>query len=163
MTTVQATQVFATLANGGVRVQPHVVAGFDRHGGQVQPGRPRRAQQVVSAQTADAVVADARGRCHGGHRRRRRRAWLPDRRQDRDRSGVRGRVEWSRSSPSFIGIAPADDPRIVVNVVVYDPQTVQYGGAVAAPVFSDVTAQALRYLGVPPGASTPSLYPTTYE
>ena len=47
---------------------------------------------------------------------------------------------------SFIGIAPADDPRLAVNVVLYDPKTSIYGGAVAAPVFREVTARSLRGL-----------------
>jgi cell division protein FtsI (penicillin-binding protein 3) len=63
---------------------------------------------------------------------------------------------------SFIGIAPADDPRIVVNVVLYDPHSSIYGGTVAAPVFSEVTAATLQYLGVPPSGTTPELFPTTH-
>ncbi len=54
---------------------------------------------------------------------------------------------------SFVGFAPASDPRIVVAVMIDEPSAGQYyGGAVAAPVFSAVTGPALRMLGVPTDA-----------
>ena len=54
---------------------------------------------------------------------------------------------------SFVGLAPASDPRLVIAVMLDEPSAGQYyGGAVAAPVFSAVMAGALRMLGVPPDA-----------
>ena len=51
----------------------------------------------------------------------------------------------------FVGLAPVDQPRIVVAVMVDEPSNgVYYGGAVAAPVFSQVVQQTLRLMGVPP-------------
>ena len=51
----------------------------------------------------------------------------------------------------FVGLAPVDQPRVVIAVMVDEPGNgVIYGGAVAAPVFSDVAQQTLRLLGVPP-------------
>ena len=51
----------------------------------------------------------------------------------------------------FAGIAPIDNPRIVTVVVINDPKGKLYGGgAVAAPVFSQITSGTLRILGVPP-------------
>jgi cell division protein FtsI (penicillin-binding protein 3) len=50
---------------------------------------------------------------------------------------------------SFIGFAPAQDPRLLVAVVVDEPQGEIYGGSVAAPAFGKVAAFALPYLGVP--------------
>ncbi|MFG6463764.1 peptidoglycan D,D-transpeptidase FtsI family protein [Roseateles sp. DXS20W] len=51
----------------------------------------------------------------------------------------------------FVGIAPISNPRIVVAVMVDEPTAgVYYGGKVAGPVFSQVTAQTLRLLGVQP-------------
>ncbi len=51
---------------------------------------------------------------------------------------------------SFIGFAPARDPRLLVGVVVDQPQGDIYGGSVAAPAFGKIAAFALPYLGVPP-------------
>jgi cell division protein FtsI (penicillin-binding protein 3) len=51
----------------------------------------------------------------------------------------------------FVGMAPIDNPRIVVAVMIDEPTAGQYyGGAVAAPVFSEVVQQTLRVLGVQP-------------
>jgi cell division protein FtsI (penicillin-binding protein 3) len=162
VTTLQATQVFATLANGGVRVQPHVVAGLRGPDGTFSPTELDEPVQVVSRETAETVLrmlesAVAEGT--GGS------AAVPGYRIA-GKTGTAQAFEGDgvvKVAASFIGIAPADDPRIVVNVVLYDPKTSVYGGAVAAPVFSEVAAQALRYLGVPPSGTTPDLFPTTYE
>ncbi len=54
---------------------------------------------------------------------------------------------------SFVGLAPASDPRLVIAVMLDEPSAGQYyGGAVAAPVFAAVMGGALRMLGVPPDA-----------
>jgi cell division protein FtsI (penicillin-binding protein 3) len=51
---------------------------------------------------------------------------------------------------SFIGFAPAQDPRLLVSVIVDQPQGDIYGGSVAAPAFGKIAGFALPYLGVPP-------------
>jgi cell division protein FtsI (penicillin-binding protein 3) len=51
---------------------------------------------------------------------------------------------------SFIGFAPAQDPRLLVSVIVDQPQGDYYGGSVAAPAFGQIAQFALPYLGVPP-------------
>ncbi|WP_311943981.1 peptidoglycan D,D-transpeptidase FtsI family protein [Halomonas piscis] len=57
----------------------------------------------------------------------------------------------------FVGIAPASKPRIVTAIMIDHPKAGEfYGGAVAAPVFSDVAGSALRLLGVPPDADESS-------
>jgi cell division protein FtsI (penicillin-binding protein 3) len=54
---------------------------------------------------------------------------------------------------SFVGMAPASDPRLIIAVMVDEPSNGQYyGGTVAAPVFSSVMTGALRMLSVPPDA-----------
>ena len=52
----------------------------------------------------------------------------------------------------FTGFVPADKPKLVITVVVHEPQGAGYGGVVAAPVFRDIAAKALPYLGVMPSA-----------
>ena len=61
---------------------------------------------------------------------------------------------------SFVGFAPVSDPRIVVAVLIDEPSGEHYGGIVAAPVFAQITAAALRTLQVAPdGAMEPSQSP----
>jgi cell division protein FtsI (penicillin-binding protein 3) len=51
---------------------------------------------------------------------------------------------------SFVGFAPADHPKLLAAVIVDEPQSVHVGGAVAAPVFGQIAAFALPYLGISP-------------
>jgi cell division protein FtsI/penicillin-binding protein 2 len=51
---------------------------------------------------------------------------------------------------SFIGFAPADDPKFLAAVIVDQPQGDYYGGSVAGPAFGSIAAYSLPYLGVAP-------------
>lgn len=71
-----------------------------------------------------------------------------------------GRYAEDRYVASFVGLAPASNPRLIVAVMIDEPSNGQYyGGTVAAPVFSQVMAGALRLLSVPPDAPTGSILP----
>jgi hypothetical protein len=61
-----------------------------------------------------------------------------------------GHYDASKWVSSFIGFAPAENPRVAIVVMVDEPQGGHLGGAVAAPVFKEIAEQALRYLHVPP-------------
>lgn len=161
-TVLQNTQVFATIANGGVRVQPHLVQGTVGPDGALVPTDLEEPVRVVSEETADTVmrmletaVVDGTGR-NGA---------VPGYRVG-GKTGTAQSFEGDgviKYVASFIGVAPVDDPRIAVNVVLYSPKTEIYGGVVAAPVFRDVTSFTLQHLGIPPTGTAPELYPTTWE
>jgi cell division protein FtsI (penicillin-binding protein 3) len=74
------------------------------------------------------------------------------------KAGVGG-YDAERHGAIFAGFAPATDPRLVVVVMIDEPQGAQYyGGEVAAPVFANIVSSALRVLAVPPDAlATPPL------
>ena len=61
----------------------------------------------------------------------------------------KGRYSRSRYVSSFVGFVPADDPKIALIVVVYEPQKHIYGGVVAAPVFKNIVEHTFAYLDVP--------------
>ncbi len=66
---------------------------------------------------------------------------------------VDGRYAPDRYLSSFVGMAPASDPRLIIGVVIDEPSGgVYYGGSVAGPVFAQVMAASLRQLGLPPDA-----------
>ncbi len=66
-----------------------------------------------------------------------------------------GGYEANKYVALFVGIAPIDHPRIVTVVVINDPKGALYGGgAIAAPVFSEMTGATLRILNVPPSEVT---------
>ena len=51
---------------------------------------------------------------------------------------------------SFVGMAPVNDPQLVVAVVIRDPQTKHFGGVIAAPLFAKIMSGSLRLLDIPP-------------
>ena len=54
---------------------------------------------------------------------------------------------------SFVGMVPADDPKLVILVTVDDPLTQQFGAYVAAPAFAQIASFSLRRLGIPPSSA----------
>jgi cell division protein FtsI (penicillin-binding protein 3) len=68
---------------------------------------------------------------------------------------LEGGVYVNRYVSSFVGFAPASNPRLLVAVMIDEPSAGQYyGGSVAAPCFANVMGAALRLLGVAPDAPT---------
>ncbi|MDP3585102.1 MAG: penicillin-binding protein 2 [Thiobacillus sp.] len=66
---------------------------------------------------------------------------------------VDGRYAPDRYLSSFVGMAPASNPRLIIGVVIDEPSGgVYYGGSVAGPVFAQVMAASLRQLALPPDA-----------
>ncbi|HKK01525.1 MAG TPA: penicillin-binding protein [Desulfuromonadales bacterium] len=63
---------------------------------------------------------------------------------------VTGAYSTEKIVASFVGFVPARNPRLVILVVVNEPEDRAYGGLAAAPIFSRIAAQSLRYLGVAP-------------
>jgi cell division protein FtsI/penicillin-binding protein 2 len=64
---------------------------------------------------------------------------------------VNGEYSETQYVGSFVGFAPAEDPRLLVTVVVDSPTVGSYyGGVVAAPAFGEIANEVLPYLGVPP-------------
>jgi len=60
-----------------------------------------------------------------------------------------GRYSEDKFISSFVGFVPADNPRLALIVVVYEPNGATYGGTVAAPVFKKIIEQTLTYLDIP--------------
>lgn len=159
---VQATSVFSTVANGGVRAAPRLVAGTTDSAGVFTPAETQEARRVVSQETADtvlhmmeAVVEDGTGGA----------AEVPGYRV----AGKTGTAEAVGSDgtlsdimASFIGVAPADDPQYTVSVFLKNPRTSIYGGVVAAPVFSEIMGFTLEHEGVPPSSEKYVPLPTTW-
>jgi membrane peptidoglycan carboxypeptidase len=68
-----------------------------------------------------------------------------------------GHYDPSKFLSSFVGIVPADNPRLVIAVMIDEPLGIHYGGVVAAPAFKAIAEAALRYLGVAPSSSSPAV------
>lgn len=158
VTALQATTVYATIANHGVRVQPHLVKGWTAADGTAVPAEPAAATQVVSARTADTLLTMLESAVDEGTGSA---AAIPGYRVA-GKTGTAQKFAPAGITASFIGVAPADSPRIAVGVFLQDPKTSVYGGDVAAPVFSAVAGYALQELDVAPSGAPATLFPTTW-
>ncbi|WP_460460746.1 peptidoglycan D,D-transpeptidase FtsI family protein [Angustibacter peucedani] len=157
---VQAAGVYQTIANDGVRVQPQLVAGTVGADGRLDPAAGSKSTRVVSAKTAATLrrmlegVVSADGTAPE--------ARIPGYRVA-GKTGTAQRFDptcgcYRGYTGSFIGMAPADDPQLVVAVTLQRPVKGYYGGTVAAPVFKDVMTYALQKLQIPPtGSGSPSI------
>ena len=163
VTAMQATDVFATIANNGVRVTPNVVAGTIDSRGVYTPSKPSTQIQVVSADTALKIrtmlegVVSSEGTAPA--------AEIPGYKVA-GKTGTAMRIDsrcgcYRGYTASFIGMAPAAAPRYVVSVVIQNPQGMHFGGEIAAPVFKKVMSFVLQTKQVQPTPSTQKAYPLT--
>ncbi|MGC5018107.1 peptidoglycan D,D-transpeptidase FtsI family protein [Micromonospora sp. DT47] len=154
-TPLQMAAAYATIANNGTYVQPHlikeVISGAD---GKRTPATPPVTRSVLSPQNAASLrtmleavttVNGAEGAATGLA------AAVPDYRVA-GKTGTGLRYQDGRQQPgevgSFIGMAPAENPRYVVAVFVWNPDG--GGGAVVAPAFREMMGFTLRHYRVPP-------------
>ncbi len=146
VTPIQMVQGFGALANGGVLRSPQLIKSV---AGRQVPQAPGR--RVVSTGTAAEVRRMLEGVLAPGGTASE--VEVPG----YTLAGKTGTAQIateegysdSRFVASFIGMAPAEKPKIVVSVMVSEPQNGYYGGEVAAPAFGDIASFALPYLGVP--------------
>ena len=152
LTAMQATSVFATIANNGVRVSPTVIAGTSDASGHFTPAANRSSTRVVSEDTAVKLrimmesVVSAQGTAPS--------AAIPGYRVA-GKTGTAMRYDqntgrYSGYTASFIGFAPADAPRYVISVTLQDPKNGHYGGALGGPVFKKVMTFVLQSEHVAP-------------
>lgn len=165
VTAIQAASVYATIANDGVRVQPSLVKSVIRADGVVVRPPAPQTTRVVSADTARQVRAILEAVVEEGGTGTA--AAIPGYRVG-GKTGTANYVDDGSGQysedvvASFIGMAPADKPRLVVAVSVVAPQKGRYGGKVAAPVFKRVMSYALQAQGIPPTGSAPARLRLTY-
>ena len=154
-TPMQMVTAYAALANRGVRPAPTLVLGTRNDGGMFEPQRAGRTTTVVPATVAAEVVAMMEGVVESGTGTRAAvpgyrvagktgTAWKP-------RSGGGYGSDGDRDYvASFAGFLPADEPQLVVLVVVDEPSSERYsGGKAAAPIFSEFAQFAVRRLRIP--------------
>jgi cell division protein FtsI (penicillin-binding protein 3) len=159
---LQMASAFGTLANDGVRMKPYVVARVTRPDGTVvSENEPTAEGQVVAAHIARQIssmlelVVGPGGTAQRAKIEGVRVAGKTGTAQKAENGGY-SKDRWLSS---FVGYLPADDPRLVVVVVVDEPKGNHFGGVVAAPVFRAIAEASLDYLHIeraPPGAARPA-------
>ena len=158
---LQATQVFATVANGGVRVQPHIIKGWTSPDGRYTESDEPARTRIISKETADTVMTMLESVVDDGTGSS---AAIPGYRVAGKTGTAQNWVNGGKQgiTASFIGVVPADEPRLAISVILHNPRTSEYGGVVAAPVFREIGTYALSELGVPPSGTKATLFPTTW-
>jgi len=152
VTAMQATSVFATIANNGVRVSPTVIAGTSDASGHFTPAANRSSTRVISEDTAVKlrIMMESVVSAHGTAPS----AAIPGYRVA-GKTGTANRYDertgrYSGYTASFIGFAPADAPRYVISVTLQDPKNGHFGGALGGPVFKKVMSFVLKSEHVAP-------------
>ncbi|MDU0329967.1 stage V sporulation protein D [Paenibacillus sp. 3LSP] len=153
VTPIQQITAVSAAINGGKLYKPFVAKAWTNPetGEVVSENKPQMVRQVISEETSkqirmalESVVANGTG----GN------AFIDGYRVG-GKTGtaqkvVNGRYSQNEHIVSFIGFAPADDPQIVVYTAVDNPQGIQFGGVVAAPIVRNIMEDALEYMKVPP-------------
>ncbi len=153
VTPIQLITAISAIANDGELMQPRLVKGYtDNKGNVIEEIAPKSVRKVVSEETskkmleiAQSVVSDGGGKT----------AYLPGYRLG-GKTGtaqkvVDGVYAQGKYICSFVGIAPTDDPQIVVLATVDEPtEGSLFGSTTAGPIIKEIMSEALPYLGVEP-------------
>ncbi|MFB9325428.1 penicillin-binding transpeptidase domain-containing protein [Paenibacillus aurantiacus] len=150
---IQQVAAIAAAANGGRLLEPHIVKEIeDPTTNKTVVKQPKMIRQVISKEASkkvseylEQVVSDGTGK----------NAYIPGYRvagkTGTAQKVVNGVYSKDEFVVSFIGYAPADNPKIIVYVVVDSPNDKDLGGgAVAAPVFKNIVQNSLRHMGIAP-------------
>lgn len=149
VTPIQMAAAYSAIANGGILRSPRVVKQLGD-----QPVRQPRGERIISTKTANSLRKMLEGVLGAGGTASE--AAIPG----YDLAGKTGTAqkidpntgEYSKSNyvASFIGFAPAKNPKLLVAVMVDEPRGGYYGGEVAAPAFQEILNFALPYMRIPP-------------
>jgi cell division protein FtsI (penicillin-binding protein 3) len=152
---VQMASVYATIANGGVRVQPSIVVGTASGAGRFTPAPAPKQTRVIQPKTAKELMAilqqvpmvDSQGGEPWGIIP----GYTVAAKTGTSQEAAPGHTCLCEYGSSYIGIVPADNPQLVVAVNVQDPtKGGYYGDEIAGPVFYHVAKFALQTLRIPP-------------
>lgn len=153
VTPIQLVRAISAIANDGWLMKPQIVKEIrDSENNLIKKIEPEPVRQVISQKTSqdlrailETVVSEGTGS----------KAYIEGYKVA-GKTGTAQKIlpgggySTSEYIASFIGFAPADNPRIAALVIVDSPQGVYYGGQVAGPVFRNVILDTLRYLEIPP-------------
>jgi len=159
-TPIQMVTAYAAIANGGFLMRPYVVRRVVSPQGQIMlENRPHVVRRVISDKTARLLAAMLKGVTNEGG------TGLLANVEGFEVAGKTGTAQKAdlihggyaarKRVASFIGFVPAEEPRLVLMVLVDEPEKSVYGGVVAAPVFRNIARGALRHFGVPPRQADP--------
>ncbi|OEF96078.1 stage V sporulation protein D [Desulfuribacillus alkaliarsenatis] len=152
VTPIQQVAAVSSIVNGGYQIQPHIVKGWRDPVTKLYVHKNEHAtgNQVISSETSELVRLTLEGVVANGTGRN---AYIDGYRVGgktgtAQKVGPDGRYLKNNHIVSFIGFAPADQPELVIYVAVDNPQGIQFGGVVTAPIVKGIMGDALKHLGV---------------
>jgi cell division protein FtsI (penicillin-binding protein 3) len=158
--TLQTVRAFQAIANNGVMLEPRLIDGYLSPDGTEEKVQPQPSRQVVSDGTAQQVQDILESAVTEGQ--------IKDAGIDGYRVGAKtgtsespcddGKSGFCGYTASIVGMAPMDDPRFIVEVVLQRPKGSIYG-ITQGPVFRSVMSQVLRTYNVQPSTGEPARLP----
>lgn len=151
VTPIQMLRAVAVLANGGKLVEPHVVSEvIDSYGNSVVI-KPKVVREVIKPSTAKVITEMLVSSVEAGEAHYK----LPKGYRIAGKTGtaqipVLGHYDPDKTIASFVGYAPADNPKFVMLVTINEPTSSQWGSETAAPLFFDIAKELLNYYKVSP-------------
>ncbi|CCQ89372.1 Peptidoglycan glycosyltransferase [Nitrospina gracilis 3/211] len=149
---LQMTAAIAAIANGGLLVKPHVTHEVLKNGEVVKQPEEQIIRRVLTRHTSRQMIDMLKQAVKHGTGKQ---AAIPGF-EVAGKTGTAQKIDpethtYSTSAylASFIGFVPADAPRLVILVMIDEPQKSYWGGEVAAPVFQRLAEKTLRYLHIP--------------
>lgn len=151
LTPISLLSAFSALANDGIRMRPHVVGSVETPDGGIIPIKPEVINKPISDKTARLMTEVLVNSVKEGEAK-----WAaPKGYRIAGKTGtaqipIEGKYDAKKTIPSFIGFAPADDPKFIMLVVYNRPTSSIYGSETAAPTFFKVAKKLLNYYGIAP-------------
>jgi cell division protein FtsI (penicillin-binding protein 3) len=158
VTPLQMVAGVAAIASGGIYRAPRVVARVVQPDGTLEPMPAPAERRVMTPAAARTMLGIMKGVTETGGTAKKAaiEGYSVGGKTGTAQKVSNGHYDPDKWISSFVGVVPIEDPRLVVIVVVDEPQGSHLGGAVAAPVFHEIAEEALRYLRVPPSAPVAS-------
>ncbi len=153
VTPVQIASAYGTIANNGIRISPHLIKEVRDENGYVVFSASPAQSQVVKTETAKTIQKLLTGVVEGGTGKL---AQLSNY-TSAGKTGTAQKIDpktrrYSQTNyvASFVGVAPVNNPAIVIAVMLDEPVGAHTGGAVSAPVFREIAEKVLPELNIAP-------------
>jgi stage V sporulation protein D (sporulation-specific penicillin-binding protein) len=153
VTPINLITAISSFGNEGKIMQPRLVKALvDKNGKTVEKFEPEIIRQVVSKKTAEEVAYTMEAYVEAGASGTKVLGYRVGAKTGTANKAIAGGYS-SDTDSSSIAIAPMDDPRITVLVVMDSPQGIQYGSGTASPAVKEILENTLRYLNIQPDYS----------
>lgn len=151
VTPIELLSAISAIANDGKRMQPHVVSSIETSDGKtikIEPKLEDTPLSSVNAKIMTEIMVNAVEKGEASWARLK--GYRIAGKTGTASIPIKGHYDPNKTIASFVGFAPAENPKFVMIVILNKPTASIYGAETAAPVFFDIAKDLLTYYGVPP-------------